>query len=129
MPEPLAGDEDRAADVEPERVVLERRAVPVAHQEADQPLVGVVHLRLAAGERDAGAVDDGEVVRHRPVEPHETVVEDLDGVVGDDLGHGHGRRTLAGIRTVPRFGHVQGQRWTGRARTVAGTAPTAELEP
>src|SRR5262249_42172970 len=35
MPEPFAGHEDRAADVEPERVVLERRAVTVAHQEAD----------------------------------------------------------------------------------------------
>ena len=55
MPEPLARDEDRAADVEAEGVVLERRAVPVAHQEADQALVGLVHLVLAAGEADARA--------------------------------------------------------------------------
>ena len=43
---PFPGDEDRAADVEPERVVLERRAVPVSHQEADQPFVRLVELRF-----------------------------------------------------------------------------------
>src|SRR6185312_12073385 len=36
VPEPLARDEDRRADVEAEGVVLKRRAVPIAHQEADQ---------------------------------------------------------------------------------------------
>ena len=54
MPEPLARHEDRAADVEAEGVVLERRAVPVAHQEADQALVRLVHLRLAPGEARRG---------------------------------------------------------------------------
>ena len=48
VPEPLPRDEDRAADVEAERVVLERRPVPVAHQEPDQPLVGFVHARPCA---------------------------------------------------------------------------------
>ena len=80
MSEPFARDEDRAADVEAERVVLERRAVAVAHQEADQALVGGVHLVLVPGEGDARAVDDGEVVGHRAVEPHEAVVEDADRV-------------------------------------------------
>ena len=78
MPEPLARDEDRAADVEAEGVVLERRPVPLAHQEADQALVGLVHLVLAAGEADPRAVDDREVVGHRVVEPDEAVVEDRD---------------------------------------------------
>ncbi len=38
VPEPLARHEQRAAHVEAERVVLERRAVPLAHEEADQAL-------------------------------------------------------------------------------------------
>ena len=74
--EPFPRHEDRAPDVEAEGVVLERRAVPVAHQKADQALVRGVHLFLAAGERDAGAVDDREVVGHRVVEPDEAVIED-----------------------------------------------------
>ncbi len=77
MAKPFPRHEDRAADVEAERVVLERRAVTVAHQEADQALVRRVHLVLVAGERDACAVDDREVVGHRVVEPHEAVVEDV----------------------------------------------------
>ncbi len=91
VPEPLARDEDRAADVEAEGVVLERRPVPLAHQEADQALVGLVHLLLAPGEADPRAVHDREVVRHRAVEPDEAVVEDADGVVRLSLcrrGHG-----------------------------------------
>ena len=78
MSEPLARDEDRAADVEAEGVVLEGRPVPVAHQEADQAGIGVVDLVPAAGEADAGGVDDREVVGHRGVEPNEAVVEDAD---------------------------------------------------
>ena len=78
VPEPLARDEDRAADVEAERVVLERRPVPVAHQEPDQPRVGVVDLFAPAREADACGVDDREVVGHRLVEPDEAVVEDGD---------------------------------------------------
>jgi hypothetical protein len=56
MPHPFAHDEDRTANMEPERVVLERRAVPLAHQELDQALVAVVHLLLAHGEADASRV-------------------------------------------------------------------------
>ena len=82
MAEPFARHEDRAAHVETEGVVLEGRAVPVAHQEADQAFVRLVHLVLAAGERDAGAVDDREVVGHRAVETHEAVVEDVNRGLG-----------------------------------------------
>ena len=82
MPEPLTGDEDRRADVEAERVVLERRPVPIAHEEPDQPRVGIVHLLLATREADPRAVDDGEVVGHRVVESDEAVIEDRDEVVG-----------------------------------------------
>ena len=79
--EPLARHEDRAADVEAERVVLERRAVRLAHQEADQARVALVHLLLAHAERDARRVDDGEVVGHRAVEADEAVVEDVDAIL------------------------------------------------
>ena len=82
MPEPLARDEDRAADVEAEGVVLERRPVPVAHQEPDQPRVRVVHFLAPAGEADARGVHDREVVGHRRVETDEAVVEDGDRAVG-----------------------------------------------
>src|SRR5262249_25596982 len=92
MAEPLAGDEDRRADVEAKRVVLERRSVPVAHEEADQALVRLVHLLLAAREADTRGVDDREIGRHRAVEPDEAVVEDADRVVSyDSLGRGHSR--------------------------------------
>ncbi len=102
MPEPFPRDEDRAADVEAERVVLERRAVAIAHQEADQALVGGIHLVLVPSEGDARAVDDGEVVGHGIVEPHEAVVEDADRLLGTDVGrHGHGRRTLLRPSDVP----------------------------
>ena len=82
MSEPFARDEDRAADVEAEGVVLERRAVAVAHEEADQAGIRVVDLFLAPREADARAVDDGEVVGHHGVEADEAVVEDGDRVVG-----------------------------------------------
>ena len=65
-----------------------------------RPSSRLVHLGLAAGERDAGAVDDREIVGHRVVEPHEAVIEDLDRVVGDHFGHGHGRALSAPGRTV-----------------------------
>ena len=39
VPHPLPRHEDRRADVEPERVVLEGGPVPIPHQEADQALV------------------------------------------------------------------------------------------
>ena len=82
MPEPLARDEDRRTDVEAKRVVLERRAVALAHEEADEAPVRIVHLLLAAGEADARSVDDREVVGHGVVEPYEAVIEDLDLVIG-----------------------------------------------
>ena len=80
MAEPLARDEDRRPDVEAERVVLERRPVPVAHEEADQARVGLVHLVLPPGEADARGVHDREVGRHRVVQPDEAVIEDTDRV-------------------------------------------------
>ena len=91
MSEPFARDEDRRADMEPERVVLERRPVPIPHQEPDQSLVGLFHDVLATGEADPGGVHDREVGRHRVVEPHEPVVEDTDGVFGyHSVRRGHG---------------------------------------
>ena len=133
MPEPLARDEDRAADVEAEGVVLERRAVPVAHQEADQALVRLVHLGLPPREGDAGAVDDGEVVGHRVVEADEAVVEDADRVVGDDVcGHGHGRMTVLrrpdvtyprGSGSAPRAGRTLVAARVLPGRAAAGRVP------
>ena len=64
-----------AADVEAERVVLERRAVALAHEEADETLVGLLHRPLSAREADARAVDDREVVGHGVVEPYEAVID------------------------------------------------------
>src|SRR4051794_16023754 len=90
VPEPLARYEDRRTDVEAERVVLERRSVPIAHEKADQALVGLVHLLLAAGETHARGVGDGEVGGHRVVEPDEAVVEDPNRVLRyDSVGRGH----------------------------------------
>ena len=81
VPEPFPRHENRTADVKAKGIVLEGRAVPVSHQEADQPLVGFLHDELAAGEADAGTVHHGEVIRHRIVEPNETVVQDLNRLV------------------------------------------------
>ena len=78
MAEPLARDEDRRSDVEAERVVLERSPVAIAHEKADQARVRLVHLLLAASERDARPVHDREVVGHRIVEAHEAVIENFD---------------------------------------------------
>ena len=82
MPKPLAGDEDRRSDVEAKRVVLERRPVALAHEEANETPVRLVHLLFSAREADARSVDDREVVGHRVVESYETMIEDLDLVVG-----------------------------------------------
>ena len=66
-------------------------AVPVPHQKADQPFVGVVHNLLATGEADARGVHDRQVRRHRAVELDETVIKDSNGVVGyHSLGGCHG---------------------------------------
>jgi len=79
--------------VEAERVVLEGRSVAIAHQEADQPGVGVVHLLLAAGEADARRVHYREVGGHRVVEADEAVVEHPQGAVGDHVvRHRHRER-------------------------------------
>ncbi len=87
MSHPLARDEDRAPDVKAERVVLERRAVALAHEETDQTGIRVVELLLAAGEGDARAVDDGEVARHGVVQADEPVIQHGDRVLGYDFRH------------------------------------------
>ena len=81
MPEPLARDEDRGSNVEAKRVVLERSAMSIAHEEPDQALVGLVHFFLVPREADPCSVDDREVVRHRVVEAHEAVIEDRDDIL------------------------------------------------
>ena len=87
----LADDEDRRLDEEAEVAVLERRAVALAHEEADQPLVALGHLVGGDVERDARGVDDGEVGREGAVEREEAAVEDFDGVRGGLVdGQGHG---------------------------------------
>src|SRR5919201_1204385 len=78
MTEPLAGDEERRADVEAERVVLEGRTVTLAHEKADQAGVGFVHLLLAAGGGHPRGAGERGGARHRVVEPNEAVIEDLD---------------------------------------------------
>ena len=109
MPEPLARDEDRAADVEAEAVVLERRAVPLAHQEADQARRRSRPGLLAPGKRDARGVDDREVVGHRPVEADEAVVED-GAVVGDRQ-----RLRCSGLGHCGHSGQATSRAgWTGR---------------
>jgi hypothetical protein len=56
--------------------------VTLAHEEANEPLVRLLHLLFAAREADASSVDDREVVGHGVVEPYEAVIEDLDLIVG-----------------------------------------------
>ena len=87
MAEPLARDEDRRADVEAERVVLERGSVALAHEEADEARVALLHDLLAAGEADAGGVHDRKVARHRIVQPDEAVIEDLNRLFRHALLH------------------------------------------
>src|SRR5436190_15924574 len=63
----------------------------IAHEEADQSLVRLVHLVLAAREADACRVDDGKVSSHRAVEANEAVVEDANRVLSyHSVGRGHG---------------------------------------
>ena len=83
--EVIADDEQRRLDDEAEVAVLERAAVPLAHQEADQALVARGHLVRFLVERDAGAVHDREVGGARGVEGDEPVVEDGDGVLSLSL--------------------------------------------
>jgi hypothetical protein len=89
MSEPFSGDEDRATDVEPKRVVFKRGSVTASHEELDQALVAAVHLFLTNREADPGTVDDREIVRHGSVEAHKAVVEDpklVPELPGSDLG-------------------------------------------
>jgi len=79
--------------VEAKRVVLEGRAVALAHQEADEARVRVVELGLAAREADACGVHDREIARHGVVQADEAVVENVDRVlVHGTLCDGHGAR-------------------------------------
>ena len=99
MAHPFADDEDRRPDVEAERVMFVGRPVPIPHEETDQPLVGLVHLLLAAPERDAGGIDDRKITRHRVVEPDEAMVEHGDRSFGDHaLGHGHATDSSQAVR-------------------------------
>jgi hypothetical protein len=84
--------------VKAERVMFEWRAVPVAHEKADQAGVGIVHLLLPSREADAGGVDDGEVSGHGVVEPDEAVIEDLNTLFGDvTLDYAHHHESSQGI--------------------------------
>jgi hypothetical protein len=87
VPEPLARHEDRGADVEAKRVVLERRPMPFAHEEADEPGVGLLHRLLAAREADPRGIDHREIARHRVVEADEPVIKDLDRFFGHRVLH------------------------------------------
>ena len=77
----LAHDEERRLDDEAEVAVLERAAVPLAHQEADQPRVALAHLVGRLVEGDPRAVHDREVGGERTVERDEAVIEDRDDVL------------------------------------------------
>ena len=78
----LPNDKKRRFDDEPEIAVLERAAVGLPHQESDQPSITLAHLVGCLVERDARAVDHGEIGGQRPVQRDKTVVEDLDCVLG-----------------------------------------------
>ncbi len=60
-------------------------SVTLAHQEADEAGVRVVHLRLVPREADPRAVHDREVAGHRLVETDEAVVEDGNRPLGYDF--------------------------------------------
>ena len=118
---PLARHEQRRLDVEAEEVVLERRAVALAHEEAHEARVALVHRLAPGAERDARGVDDREVVGHHGVEPHEAVVEHLDGVARP----GHGRKPNG----RPRRTAGSGQRAPERrvARSAVSLPPAGSL--
>src|SRR5438270_7908327 len=60
---PFARDEDRAAHVEAKHAVLERRRVPLPHQEPNQAFVAVVQLRLVADDATGWPLQPFEVRR------------------------------------------------------------------
>ncbi len=94
VPHELAEDEDRGADEERHRVVLERAAVPVPHQVVDQALGALrVLLQLVQGLLPGGGDAGGE----QHVGVGRAVLDQLDGdiaaeagleVVGGGVGHG-----------------------------------------
>src|SRR5205823_4386079 len=99
---PLPRDEDRTAHVEPEDAVLERRSVPLAHEETNQPFIALIQLGLVPGEADPRSVHDREVAGHRSVEANEAVVKDANRILSyDSVGRGH----LAGESSHPPGGH------------------------
>jgi hypothetical protein len=96
----LAEDEDRRADVERHRRVLERGAVPIPHQVVDEPggafRVGVdVGEGLLAFGRDSGGPDH---VRVRG-----GVLDQFDGHVAAERNIGHGRYCARSQRQFHRF--------------------------
>ena len=78
----LADDEERRLDEEAEVAVLEGTSVPLADQEADQPLVALGELVRLLVEGDARTVHDREVGGERAVEREEALVQDVDRGVG-----------------------------------------------
>ena len=88
--------------------MLERRAVPLAHQEPDEALVAFVEFVRPRAERDAGRVDDGQVVAHVAVEPDEAVAEHVDpgheasvGVVGTNVDRSHAPSVRTQVPATP----------------------------
>ena len=77
----LADDEKRRLDDEPEVAVLERASVLLTHEKPDEAPVLLAHFVGRLVERDARAVDDGEVRGQRAIECDEAVVEDRDDVL------------------------------------------------
>ena len=97
----LAHDEERRLDEEAEVAVLERAAVALTDEEADQAGVAVGHLVRLLVEGDARAIDDREVGGERRVEREEALVEDGDRRLGQlrvlyYWGHGHQCRASVG---------------------------------
>ena len=94
---------------------LERRAVAVAHEVADEAGI-LADLAGAAAVADAGGLDDGGVVAHVVDDADEAVIEDGGGFEEEFFEGGDGGAPgFGGVRTVGLdFGNlVLGQRHGG----------------
>lgn len=63
--------------MKPEAVVLERRAMPVIHEEFQQSGIALLHFVMPLAERDPRGVDDVQIIGHAVVQSHEAVIEHL----------------------------------------------------